>query len=230
MNKFIALYKSDLKNVRRDPILVYSIISLPIIMLVVRFFKDQILTEQFFAVAVLFTMFLGPIIFGMIPSFILLDEKDDKVLEAIRVLPVSTLTFLSYRMLNGVLLSFIYAIAAPYITSFTGIPLDALILCSILLALETPIVALMIMNYADNKVEGVAVIKIINAILMTPFLAYIISPEWSKILLPVPSYWPIKAFMEAVLGNGFLVYIIVGVVYYIGLLAVLLYTVREKVF
>lgn len=229
MKRFFALYKSDLKNIRKDPIMIYSILLLPIIMVIIRLFRAQIPSAELYAVAVLFTMALGPVIFGMLPAFILLDEKDDRTLDAIRVLPISPATFLSYRILSGVVLVFFYSLAAPLIMDFSGIPTNALILCAGLLALETPIVALIIMTYADNKVEGIVAVKIVNAVFLAPFLAYITSPKWTNLLLPVPSYWPIKGFMEATMGNEFLIYILVGLVYFTGIIAVLIWLFRRKV-
>lgn len=229
MNRFIALYKADFKNIVKDRIMIYSLLILPILMVIIRLLRDRIPTEEFYAIAVLFIMALGPIMFGMLPSFIFLDEKDDKTLDAIRVLPISPSTFLSYRMVNGIVLVFVYAMVAPFITGFAGIPFNALLLCAILLALETPIIALIIMTYADNKVEGIVVIKILNAIFLAPFLAYIVSPTWSDILIPIPSYWPIKGFMEAFLGNEFLIYILVGVVYFGGIISVLTWIFKKKV-
>jgi len=229
MNRLLAMYRCDYKNITKDPMLIYSIVILPIIMVIFRLFRDQIPTDQLYAVAVLFTMALGPIIFGMLPSFIFLDEKDSKVLDAISVLPISRSVFILYRMVNGFALVFVYSLAAPFIMDFSGIPTNTLILCALLLAFETPIVAFIIMTYADNKVEGVVAVKIINAIFLTPFLAYVISPEWSDILLMVPSYWPIKAFMESYLGNEFMMYILVGVVYYAGIISVLGWLFQRKI-
>jgi len=229
MNRFIALYRSDLKNIKNDPILIYSILILPIIMVIFRLFREQIPSEQLYAVAVLFVMALGPVIFGMLPAFILLDEKDEKTLDAIRVLPISPSTFLSYRMINWVGLVFIYSLAAPVIMDFSGIPTNALVLCALLLTLETPIIALIIMTYADNKVEGIVATKIVNAVFLAPFLAYIASPKWTNLLVPIPSYWAIKGFMEATLGNEFMGFIMIGAVYYTGILFVLMWLFKREV-
>ena len=229
MNRFVALYKSDLKNIKNDPILIYSIVVLPVIMVVFRLFKDQIPGEELYAVAVLFTMALGPVILGMLPAFILLGEKDEKTLDAIRVLPISTSKLLSYRMVNWVLLVFLYSLVAPYIMDFEGIPFNALVSCAVLLTVETIIVSLIVMTYAENKVEGIVAVKIINAVFLAPFLAYIASPKWTNLLLPIPSYWPIKGFMEAFMGNEFMSYISIGLVYFAGILSVLVWLFRKRV-
>ena len=71
--------------------------------------------------------------------------------------------------------------------------------------------------------------KFINAIFLTPFLVCLVSSMWADILLLVPSYWPIKGFMEAVLGNGFMIYIGIGVIYFVSMIVVLVWLFTKKV-
>ena len=78
VKKFGAIYKTDLKLLRRDPMLLYSVAMILVLLLIVRYFKDRV--GIYYPLLALLTLILIPMILGMIPGFMMADEKEEKTL------------------------------------------------------------------------------------------------------------------------------------------------------
>jgi fluoroquinolone transport system permease protein len=123
--------------------------------------------------------------------------------------------------LNGYLL---YRISFPiilgFITTLIGYPLIGLIpiapldLCVIALlgSLSGPLVALFLAAFAENKVAGLTLVKMLNGITLLPLVAYFIQGDLQLLVGVVPTYWPLKIFWLVAAGHNYWVYIVAGLV------------------
>ena len=75
---------------------------------------------------------------GFVAASIMLDEKDEGVLTAIRTLPLGAHTFLVSRLLGAVLIAFIFSLAMLGGTGLSALPGPTLPAAALLLALLTP--------------------------------------------------------------------------------------------
>ena len=218
------LYLNDFRNIRRDPILIYGLLGPLIAMLVTRLFVPQVeqLPSEYYSYIAIFTILISPIVFGFIAGFILLDEKDDNVLMALKVLPISTVAFVTHRMIFSVTFSFIYTIIAVLILSnLVFIPISSIFPIAILIAIEAPIIALILFTFSENKVEGVALLKGLNFVfILIPVAALFIPSRLQYLAGVIPMFWPAKAFVEVVSGSADIwSYVLLGVVvhlFYLG--------------
>jgi len=229
---FLALYKADWKMTRRDPIMVYAIVMTIVLLGLIRFLKMRVSPELYIPLA-MFGLLLAPMVFGMVPAFIMLDEKEEKVIQALQVVPVSTAKFLTYRLLNGVFFTVIFVALAPKILGFE-LSSKVLAMSVVLLSLEVPLLALFVIDFAETRMQGMTMMKIVGWILFAPIVIKFIvvvrnlSTDWSKFTAFLPTYWIYK-FYEALMAGDYTHYFQMGVAVHLVWLAVLGVIFKKKI-
>lgn len=169
--------------------------------------------------------------FGSLAGFMILDERDDDTLTALRVTPTSMYGYAGYRIFAAIILSFLYTLGCISLTGLTPDPLIlSLVPAALLAGLLSPLVALVLATLANNKVEGLALGKAFGLFILGPLAAYFVGTNWQLLFGLLPTYWPAKTFWVAAEGGNFWPYFLVGFTYYLALVSLLLHRFREKVF
>ncbi len=157
-----------------------------------------------------------PLLFGMIAGFLLLDERDDDTLTAIRVTPMPLPGYLFYRVLIPLILSFITTVMVIPLAGLTLQSPTQLIIIALHAAIEAPIMGLALVCFAENKIQGFAILKIMGNILLIPLGAFFLHGPWQYVAGIFPNFWPAKAFWIATGDSGsFLACTFIGVLYHI---------------
>jgi fluoroquinolone transport system permease protein len=200
MTNSLTIIKTDLQNILRDYSLLMLLI-LPLIITGLLRWGYPFVLESWPVLDEYSPLLLGMLAMtsaampGLAISFAILDERDNMLLPALRVLPVA----FQKIIINRNLAIYIFGIFAAFITIvFSGIA-DKNVVRSFLLALLTaapaPILALVPAFFAANKIEGATLAKILNFLLIFPLPAFIFSGWWTNLLMVLPSWWVYKAFM-----------------------------------
>ncbi len=163
-----------------------------------------------------------PMLYGMISGFLLLDERDEDTLTAMRVTPVPIQLFLAHRFIIPVLLSVGIIVLTVYISDLSPIPWLELIIAALLASMAAPFTALFMVAFAENKVQGFAMTKILGTIFMGPILAYFIDLPGQLILGIVPTYWAVKVYWLGLEGESIWIFALCGLLYQTCLLWYLL--------
>lgn len=237
----LAFGANDARNVRRDSMLLTFLVAPLLAVVVLRLAVPLItaylgrrydfdLTQYYPLLLSLFVLGL-PGGFGSLAGFMVLDERDDDTLTALRVTPASIVGYAGYRISAAIVLSFLYTLGCISLTGLApGSLIPKLIPAALLAGLFSPIVALMLATLADNKVEGLALGKAFGIFILGPLAAYFINSNWQVLLGILPTYWPAKAFWIAAEGGNYWPYILAGLAYNLALLALLLRRFKVKVF
>lgn len=197
VKKFGAIYRTDIKLLRRDPMLLYSVSMTLILLLIVRYFKDRI--GVYYPLLALLTLIFIPMIFGMIPGFMMADEKEDKTIQALQVIPISSEAFLAYRLTWASLITLILVGVAPHILDIE-VPQKGLLALMALFLLEVWIYGVLITVFSESRMQALTVSKILGWFLMLPPLIKLVvvwrnlSTDWSKFTAFLPTYWLYKVF------------------------------------
>jgi fluoroquinolone transport system permease protein len=148
-------------------------------------------------------LLLPPAVCGMVVGFILLDQRDDHTLTALRVTPLPLIGYLIYRLATPMLLGLGMTLIALPLAGL--VPLGPLELLALALAAAplAPLTALFLAGFAANKVQGFALQKTLGLFLIAPFLGSLLPPPWQAVLWLVPTYWP-AALLWALPGAGML--------------------------
>lgn len=172
-----------------------------------------------------------PLGFGGLVGFMVLDERDDDTLTALRVTPASLTGYAGYRISTAIVLSLVYTLGCIPLTGLAPPEqLPNLIPAALLAALFSPVVALLLISLANNKVEGLALSKAFGIFILGPLAAYFIGTNWQLLLGVLPTYWSAKALWMAADGGNFWPYILAGLAYHLLLLTLLLRRLRRKIF
>lgn len=223
MKKILALTMGDLKNIRRDPMLL-SFLFIPLILLIVLRFGVPLATgfvqEQFqfdlvphYVFIVSFIVLVNPLILGMLVGFMILDERDEDILTYFAVTPLSKSGYLLFRIVSPVVVSFGFAFLMVGLSGLMDPAYWRLTPFVLLAALEAPILALFLATFASNKVEGLALGKGSGIIFIAPFIGYLVKAKWQIFAGIFPPYWISKGFVSVYSqGAGYWWYLIGGLV------------------
>jgi len=199
-----TLALADLRNWARDPLLLYVGLAPLLAAVVGRFvvpFATDLLAPWFDAtpylpLVVATFVLLAPYLLGLVAGLFVLEERDQRVIEALWTTPLTGRGYLAYRGVAVMGLSVVYAFVAVPVLGVMPVPLWLLVPVAAVAALWAAVAGLLLATVASNTVEGVAVAKLFGVFLLVPLVAIPVVPEPLQFLAGVdPLYWPVKALV-----------------------------------
>jgi fluoroquinolone transport system permease protein len=155
-------------------------------------------------------LLIAPAIVGFVGGFLLLDERDDRVLDALRVTPVSMRTLLTYRLGIPLIAGTLVSVAGYAVIGVAPLPPVTLAAAAVLAAGTGPILALFLGAFADNKVSGFALAKLVSAISNLAVIAWFLPMPWQLGAGIIPSYWAMKVVWQSAAGAAWPAYAMAG--------------------
>jgi fluoroquinolone transport system permease protein len=229
-----ALGPLDGRNLARDPLL-RGLCVAPVLLAAVMRWVGPPLVERIGGMfgadlAPLYPELMGffllaflPLLVGMVVGFLLLDQRDDGTLAALRATPLPMPAYLGYRLAVPVLASVLLTLALFPLAGLGGMGAGRLPAAAAATAPLGPMVALFLAAFAANKVQGFAFTKVSGVLLLPPLVAYFAAPQWQWLFWIAPTYWPARGFWTLHAGDaGAAGFLLVGAVYQLLLIALLL--------
>lgn len=221
----LAVFKTlgpiDLRNVRRDSLLAWMPVIPLAMALLLRIGTPALGTflyerwgfalEPYYPLIASSFLVIAPSFVGLIVGFLLLDERDEQMLQAFLITPVRMESILFYRMSMPLAVGMLMTLVGYPLIGLVRVPLTALLAAAGLSAMTAPIMALCLVAFAENKVAGLAVLKLVNGISMIPMVVYFLPLRWQLLAGIVPAYWPLKVFWLAAAGEEYWSYALMGV-------------------
>jgi fluoroquinolone transport system permease protein len=219
-----ALGPIDVRGVRRDSLLSWMIL-LPVIgALVLRwglpFLNERLIERYAFDLTPYYPALLGyffvmtPVIFGTLVGFLLLDEKDDQTLIALQVTPLSLPRYLAYRIAVPVVLAFVMVFVIFPLAGLSVLPLTYIAVIGIVAAPLAPLLALYLAAFAQNKVQGFALVKLSGVVLMLPVIAFFVQSPWDLAFGIIPTFWLVNLYWKLETGqSGVWIDVLVALIY-----------------
>jgi len=210
MSTLRSLTIADLRTVNRDSLLrlmlIYPWLMVVLLRWVIPFMAaglaDQFDLRPYYG---MLTSFFGtlliPQLFGYVIGFMLLDERDDGTLTALRVTPLSLDRYLLYKLIVPVLVSVLAVFIFVPGVGLVQVPLLPMLPIALVAALAGPFFALLLASLAGNKVQGLAVMKGLGLVTVTPLVAYFVPEPWQWGFGVIPMFWPVKAFWQLLAGE-----------------------------
>ncbi|MDJ0655977.1 MAG: hypothetical protein QNJ40_17570 [Xanthomonadales bacterium] len=218
-----VLGRIDARNVTRDPLLAWL---LPLSLLLAAMFRYGVpplatwLQENYqvdlvphYPAIMSFGLLIAPTIVGTVIGFLLLDQRDDRTLEALRITPLTTRGYLGYRVLLPVAISVPITLAVMLIMGLSLPGWDALLVGSVIAAPMAALFALAFACIAENKVQGFALSKASGLVNLPAVVAWFIQSDWQLLFGITPTYWIVKCYWQAMAGEPWLGFALVGLVY-----------------
>jgi len=235
MKRFVMMLQADLKNISRDAMSFMILLVPPLLFLVMKFLIPlfQILVVEWFDLShyysLIFSVFIimVPYMTGILAGFLLLDERDQHILEVIAITPLQRSGHLWFRSGSMMFLSVAFAIGLYPWSSLVTPNWLRLIFVVLVATLEVPLFALFLLSIAQNKVEGLAISKFMGLFSFAPILAYFLPGIWKYTMAWSPPFWLVQAYL-AESQPAFWIFLVVGLLYHSLLLWVLIGHMERK--
>lgn len=218
---------SELKKSLRDPLMKFMLFY-PILFGIIGRYILPIISEnsgfsidRYSDLIVVVLTLLTPIIYGALVGFSILDDRDDNILTSIRVSPLNIHQFLSFRLGLSMILSFVATVYVMWFSDIGNIPFLNVIAISFLASISAPMSGLLINAFANNKIEGFAVMKGTGIIIIFPIISLFFIDSRELFFSFAPGFWPGKAISSIIRGEGLLL-MSYNQYYFIGLLYVII--------
>lgn len=216
LRAYRALGPVDAHSVRRDALLRWFIF-LPLILvlgfrilmpLATRLVWDRLAFDlhPYYPLAGSFLYLILPMLVGMVLGFLLLDQRDDHTLTALQVTPLSLNGYLAYRISLPLLIALVMTLITVPLAGLGLVNPLAHLAAALCAAPLAPMFALFTAAFAQNKVQGFAVMKAASVVNIPPFIAFFIHSGWQWLFGLVPTYWPVKVYwlLQAIDPRGWL--------------------------
>lgn len=212
---FLNLVAADLRNVARDGLIATIIVAPLAVALIFRVFVpspeqldlllmpylgDGLASELARAGPMLLMsllMAIAPGLVGAVYGLLLVDERDQRTLQVLRVMPMPFAHYMAARMITPLALSVAMTIAAYPIAGLAPLPIVVVVMLALVGATSAPMVALAIAAFARDKVTALAIMRVVNSMLALPVLAYFATPPMLYLAWFSPAYWQLKALWLA---------------------------------
>ncbi len=210
-----TLIAADLRRVIRDPLMA-GIITAPLaVALIFRFAVPGVATLEASLAAYLgqdlgaevaratpmllmsLLTAIAPGLVGAVYGLLLVGERDERTLLALRVMPVSFARYLAARLFTPLALSVGMTVVAYPVAGLSPLPIATVALIAMVNALNAPVVALAMAAFAKDKMGALAVMRVANSILALPVFAYFAVPPILYLAWLSPAYWEMKALWLA---------------------------------
>ncbi len=235
MSKLLTLIANDLRMVLRDPMLrIFLLLPLLVVGMVQwaipAIFVAYPAVQEYDYVILMWACLQSSVMFGFINGFVFLEEKDEQVFTALRVMPVAAVTLLTARLALGVIITSIVNVVILQTTDWVSISGTRTVWLAVQYAMLAPLLTLLLAVFAKNKVEGLAHFKVYSLLINLPALIYFLDhPAWHALAI-VPTYWSFRSIEALHAGSSFEVFAGVGSVLYLILLWLVLRRFAKQIF
>jgi fluoroquinolone transport system permease protein len=242
-NAWFQVFRADLRRVLRDRFLLLIVTYLPFMAYAVFraglpklsvYLKSRFDLTQYYPPIYMTLIVILPYMFGYVLGLQLLEDKDENSLSAVAVTPFSIERYFFFRAATyGTIGALIMVVTHQIIGVITTVSLWQLLLVALVLIPNAALSALLLSILAKNQVEGFAVMKGSGMLFVGPALSFFVPQHWDLLFGIVPFYWPIKAYYVAYAQGPawlFFVCLVVGLVYQIGVIALMYKRFKRVVF
>lgn len=222
IKKVVVLSIGDWKNIRRDPLLIFSMFGILLLASLVRFGLPKLDTlidthttfelTQHFPLIVSLVLLMTPLMIGLLYGFVILDERDEGVLLYYAVTPLTKVGYLFCRLLLPMIITFFLSFIVILIQGVVEWQIITFVPVALLLALQAPLITMLMASLASNKVEGLALAKVINLSMLAPLIDYAITNPLAKVMMILPMYWPAYTFILISHTEDWIHAILIGIV------------------
>lgn len=199
MKHTMKLFQIGLRQISRDGML---IVLLPAPFLIGAFLKlaaplaNQILTAKcsfsiapWYGLADGMLICLTPMFVAMISAFLLLDERDQGVSAFYQVTPAEGFAYLAARIGLPMIGAFIATWIVATAFTLSSFPFEVILGGALISSFTGVALAMMVVSIAGNRVEGLALSKLMGISFIGLLFAWLVPAPYRWIASFLPSFW-----------------------------------------
>jgi fluoroquinolone transport system permease protein len=202
MSKIATLLRKDARGIYRDGFLLYLCAYVPLVAIAARIGVPWIPVESLSLYLAPWLVTLGGSIAAVIFGFGLIEERERQTLLLLRVLPLSRGAHFAYLVATTGLLSFALGLLAAAVFAQPVADLPGFLGMLAVGSLAAPLGMLLLGVAAANKIEGMAVAKLVSAMSLVPALVFVMPAPWQILLVWSPHYWVYLGLLRAYAGEA----------------------------
>lgn len=145
--------------------------------------------ENYYALTDGLMMLLSPILLTMSSAFLLLEESDEGISSYYQITPAGRLHYLMARVGIPSLWGFFCSVLIGLVFGLSAISFLNILAISFIATLFSCAVAMMIVSFATNRVEGLAISKLTGITLIGAFIPWFVTDSWRWIVGILPTFW-----------------------------------------
>jgi fluoroquinolone transport system permease protein len=187
--RVLTLARKDARSVARDGFLLWMIGYPPILCLAMRAAVPLVGVDGLDLWLAPAAVVLAPSLIGMVLGFSLIEEHEQETWLLLRVLPLRERTLLLYVGALPFALAYLLSLACTLLYGRLPVAWPAYLACVAVGSLTAPVMALGLAALARDKIQGLALGKILSLYSAAPLLAFVLAPAWQPLLYWSPWYW-----------------------------------------
>lgn len=157
--------------------------------------RPAILSPCYILIDLLFTM-LSPAMFCFVSAMVSLEEADEKTAIYLFITPLGKAGYLSARLGIPAAAAFIITVILLPVFKLTSLSLIDVLLFAAAGTLQGVIVALLILTFSSNKLEGMAISKLSTLTILGAAIPFFIKNNIQYLFCFLPSFWIGKTAYE----------------------------------
>ncbi|PKM56793.1 MAG: hypothetical protein CVU98_09405 [Firmicutes bacterium HGW-Firmicutes-3] len=230
----LIYFRSDLKQLFREPMMTLlffiPLIITPLFRIILAFGVPFLQSYVTFSVEVYhnyilaFVLLMVPAMLGVVMGFMLLDDKDGKIIELLSVTPFGRQGYLIVRLSFVAIATLLYTFYTYTVMGLYTLPIPILIYIGLLMCTYGASIGMIFFNLATDKVKGLTYAKGLNIMLFF-ILVDLLHIPWLTILAGFfPTYW-IYRIIE---NKGTVIPIVLGLTVHVVWFIILLWITRKR--
>lgn len=200
MSKIATLLQKDVRGVYRDGFLLLLLGYPFLLALGVRLLVPWVPIEHVGLYVAPFVVTLGAITIGIVLGFSLIEERELQTSLLLRVLPLSSPALFGYLTATSSGLALVATLAGAWIYGLPVADVPAFLGLVLASATLAPFVMWILGAASTNKIEGMALAKIVSTSGLVPLLVFVLPPAWQPLLFWNPLYWIYVGLLRAWAG------------------------------
>ena len=209
--QFRAVLRADGVRIIRDQFLIGMVVYILAVVVALRIALPYItarlspsvdLTAYYPLLASYFAVVLGAVLVGTISGMLLLETREERMLDALRVSPMPVGRMLMFEALSAFVTATVIILLMALILGI-GLPsLGVVVVVSMGGAAFAPVVSVALATTARDKVEAFALMKIMGLVALVPVAAWFLPEPWQWAAIVSPPYAATKAWWIAEAGHS----------------------------
>lgn len=217
---------SDLKMIIRDPIMallffvplmigiIFKLLIHFLLSLILEYMSLSLHLEPYL---LSMTLLMTPYMLGVVMGFMMLDDKDDNIIDLVMVTPYGRRAYLFNRILFISLFTFVYTIINYFILGLVHINILGLLYISFLLSVFAASIGLLFYKIAGDKIIGLTYAKMLNIIIVFVFSDFIKADWFIYVAVMFPTFWITRLITDPGIISNYILAGVVVTIWFLGM-------------
>lgn len=199
MNNRLSVFFGSFTLIRRDPMLILLLLA-PFLAGTAFFFGLPVLASwllpafgfdlsPWYALADMLVLVLTPMLAGVLCGFLMLDERDEGVGLYYSVTPLGGAGYLFSRLMLPIVWSVVIAPVLMLLFSLSRPDMLRVLAIALTGSVFGSTCTLLLLAFAGNKVEGLAVSKMLGLFMLPMLVPFVTDSPWGVLAGIFPAYW-----------------------------------------